>query len=153
MQLPPTEELVMVSGHAPIRATKLRYHLDRNFTMRVQAPPRLREHRYIDCPSKRPDDWSNGCRFSSELDQSDERPAGPGYSDSFAGELAREPILGGISSDRTDDPRSYDPLLHDEKTFAATVHGPTLASRRAPDTGLQRAARLGAFDPSNDIPL
>ncbi len=33
MQLPPDEEIVMVSGHAPIRAAKLRYYEDRNFTV------------------------------------------------------------------------------------------------------------------------
>lgn len=35
MQLPPDEELVMVAGVRPIRARKLRYYLDRNFTERV----------------------------------------------------------------------------------------------------------------------
>ena len=37
MQLPPTDELVLVSGLAPIRAKKLRYYEDRNFTARVAA--------------------------------------------------------------------------------------------------------------------
>ena len=32
MQLPPADELVLVSGLAPIRAKKLRYYEDRNFT-------------------------------------------------------------------------------------------------------------------------
>src|SRR5262249_29157664 len=43
MQLPPDEEVVMVSGHASIRAMKLRYHEDRNFTLRILPPPHLTE--------------------------------------------------------------------------------------------------------------
>ena len=37
MQLPPGDELVLVSGLAPIRATKLRYFDDRRFTVRVTS--------------------------------------------------------------------------------------------------------------------
>jgi len=39
MQLPPDEEIVMVSGVPPLRANKLRYFQDRNFTERVADPP------------------------------------------------------------------------------------------------------------------
>jgi type IV secretion system protein VirD4 len=45
MQLPPSDEIVMVSGIHPIRAKKARYYDDRRFTERAHAP--------------RPDDWSN----------------------------------------------------------------------------------------------
>ncbi len=58
MQLPPDEEVVMVSGHPPIKAAKLRYYLDRNFTGRVLAPPALAMGVYADRPAARPDDWS-----------------------------------------------------------------------------------------------
>ncbi|TRO91262.1 conjugal transfer protein TraG [Glycocaulis profundi] len=62
MQLPPAEELVMVSGLAPIRAKKLRYYEDRNFTRRVAAPPELAEGDYRDRPAPRADDWSGQVR-------------------------------------------------------------------------------------------
>jgi type IV secretion system protein VirD4 len=39
MQLPPTDEIVMVSGTPPIRAKKVRYFEDRRFLERVQPPP------------------------------------------------------------------------------------------------------------------
>jgi type IV secretion system protein VirD4 len=58
MQLPATEELVLVSGLPPIRALKLRYYEDRNFTGRVLAPPRLSDCGYADRPAPRADDWS-----------------------------------------------------------------------------------------------
>ena len=39
MQLPPDEEVVMISGVPPIRGSKLRYYQDANFTTRVGKPP------------------------------------------------------------------------------------------------------------------
>ena len=38
MQLSASDEIVMVSGAPPVRATKLRYFTDRNFTKRVTSP-------------------------------------------------------------------------------------------------------------------
>src|SRR5580704_1406909 len=43
MQLPPDEELVLVSGWPPIRAKKARYYQDRRLTERVLALPAARE--------------------------------------------------------------------------------------------------------------
>ncbi|MDQ1153450.1 conjugal transfer protein TraG [Brevundimonas sp. SORGH_AS_0993] len=64
MQLPPADELVMVSGLAPIRAKKLRYYEDRNFTSRVVSPPSLdtNDGVYADRPKPRPDDWDGRVR-------------------------------------------------------------------------------------------
>ena len=39
MQLPPGDELVLVSGLSPIRAKKARYYEDRRFAARVLPPP------------------------------------------------------------------------------------------------------------------
>lgn len=41
MQLPADEELILLSGFSPIKAKKLRYYTDKNFTSRVQSPPSL----------------------------------------------------------------------------------------------------------------
>ena len=57
MQLPPTDELVLVSGLSPIRAKKLRYYEDRNFIDRIVAAPALAEDGYRDRPAPRPDHW------------------------------------------------------------------------------------------------
>ncbi|TIO84108.1 MAG: conjugal transfer protein TraG [Mesorhizobium sp.] len=54
MQLPPTEEIVMVAGTPPIRANKARYYEDIRFQERVLSPPeRTRSEK------ARPDDWSS----------------------------------------------------------------------------------------------
>jgi type IV secretion system protein VirD4 len=58
MQLPPADELVLVSGLAPIRAKKLRYYEDRNFRGRLIPPPELVQGAYADRPKPRPDDWT-----------------------------------------------------------------------------------------------
>ncbi len=59
MQLPPTDELVMVAGLPPIRAKKIRYYEDPSFKDRVSAPPVLgRAGAYPDRPTVRPDDWA-----------------------------------------------------------------------------------------------
>jgi type IV secretion system protein VirD4 len=62
MQLPSADELVLVSGLAPIRAKKLRYYEDSNFTARVFAAPTLATDGYRDKPAPRPDDWSGQVR-------------------------------------------------------------------------------------------
>jgi type IV secretion system protein VirD4 len=58
MQLPPSDEIVLVSGLPPIRAATLRYYEDRNFTVRLLAAPVLSEGGYADRPRPRADDWS-----------------------------------------------------------------------------------------------
>ena len=53
MQLPPTDEIVMVSGLHPIRAKKARYYEDARFQERIMAPPALTRPK-----EARLDDWS-----------------------------------------------------------------------------------------------
>ena len=58
MQLSPNEEIVMLSGVAPIKAKKLRYYEDRNFSARVLPAPRLGGSGiYGDRPNPRGNDW------------------------------------------------------------------------------------------------
>ena len=58
MQLPATDELVLVAGTPPVRATKLRYYEDATFKARVLPPPVLADGDYVDRPASRPDDWA-----------------------------------------------------------------------------------------------
>ena len=41
MQLPSHQQLILLSGFSPIKAQKIRYYADKNFTGRVQNPPNL----------------------------------------------------------------------------------------------------------------
>ena len=53
MQLPPTDEIVMVAGTPPIRAKKARYYEDARFKERILPPPALAQPKH-----GRPDDWT-----------------------------------------------------------------------------------------------
>ena len=53
MQLPPTDEIVMVAGTPPIRAKKARYYEDARFKERILPPPALAAPKQA-----RPDDWT-----------------------------------------------------------------------------------------------
>jgi type IV secretion system protein VirD4 len=53
MQLPPSDEIVMIAGIAPIRAKKARYYDDARFRERILPPPDLR--RPAEVPA---DEWS-----------------------------------------------------------------------------------------------
>jgi type IV secretion system protein VirD4 len=55
MQLPPCDELVLISGCPPIRAKKARYFEDRRFTERILPPPPLQSPQRKAVPD---DDWS-----------------------------------------------------------------------------------------------
>ena len=54
MQLPPSDEIVMVAGTPPIRATKARYYEDTRFAERVLPPPDL-----VEVGVSGEDDWSS----------------------------------------------------------------------------------------------
>ena len=41
MQLPSNQELILLSGFSPIKADKVRYYSDKNFTGRVSSPPEI----------------------------------------------------------------------------------------------------------------
>jgi type IV secretion system protein VirD4 len=73
MQLPPEEEVVQVSGVAPIRARKARYYLDPRLADRVRSPPsdlnRLTGHG---------DDWSEDLPAEGGADSGDAAPADEG---------------------------------------------------------------------------
>ena len=66
MQLPASDEIVLVSGLPPIRATKMRYYDDPVFAERVLPAPELVDGAYLDRPAPRGDDWKNAVRGRDE---------------------------------------------------------------------------------------
>lgn len=66
MQLPSADELVLVSGLAPIRAKKLRYFEDRNFTSRQTPAPALSDDGFTDKPATRGNDWEGHVRGTDQ---------------------------------------------------------------------------------------
>jgi type IV secretion system protein VirD4 len=81
MQLPPTDELILISGHLPIKAKKLHYYEDKNFKIRVLPAPELGEQGYVDKPAQRSDDWTGLVRgIDSRLALPNEEENGPSLS-------------------------------------------------------------------------
>jgi type IV secretion system protein VirD4 len=62
MQLPAEDELLLLSGHPPIRGNKLRYYEDPALASRICPSPVLAEDGYADCPAKRTHDWGDAIR-------------------------------------------------------------------------------------------
>jgi len=128
MQLPPTDELVLVSGLAPIRARKLRYYEDRNFTERVLRAPVLSEGGYRDKPALRSDDWSGQVRGTDErLLPSDDQSTHFANDGEGGLQQQRHPGLPGERASKQPQPKQGDLLaiLEDETD--------TVADRRAMD--------------------
>jgi type IV secretion system protein VirD4 len=145
MQLPPADELVLVSGLAPIRAKKLRYYEDRNFTARVLPAPPLSDGTYADRPLPRPDDWGGQVR-GPHLELAIESASG--LSDESEGGLQqqRHPGIGEESTLRPTDADPADPLgLGDDDSDATS-------DKRAMDRArpLSAVARAHAVNESDD---
>lgn len=66
MQLPADEEIVMISGAAPIRAKKLRYYEDRNFTSRVMPKVDASQASTDHSPEVDSSDWQGARAFVHE---------------------------------------------------------------------------------------
>ena len=143
MQLPATDELVLVAGTPPIRATKLRYYEDTTFKARVLPPPVLADDDYTDRPAARTDDWAGIVRgIDARLGA-----VADGDGDDVGGglEQARHP---GQEIDRqvSPDPISADPLGLGEDD------GDLAADQRAMDQAreLGTARTVYAIDASAD---
>ncbi|WP_192182965.1 conjugal transfer protein TraG [Mesorhizobium amorphae] len=93
MQLPPSDELVLVSGLPPIRANKLRYYQDQNFTERVLPSPVLHDGPYADCPMWRPDDWTGQVRGVDRRLAADNETASAAIQDEGGIQQQRHPGL------------------------------------------------------------
>jgi type IV secretion system protein VirD4 len=147
MQLPPDDELVLISGCPPIRAQKARYYEDRQLRERVLPPPKPKDHAVCHRPA---DDWSK-------------RPLP-------AGLLAGHERARGDRTQPADDPANggirREPELpeHEEVVPERTPPVPEFAfSDEEPDDEVQRAsvlrrqvsnvARQAAMDPGDGIDL
>jgi type IV secretion system protein VirD4 len=120
MQLPPTDELVLVSGLAPIRAKKLRYYEDRNFAARVVPPPSLAHGIYADRPQARSNDWGS---FARKPDARLARAEGAAEAEAEDGGLQqqRHPGLAEDPAPKREEPKQLDLLVGDhEEVDAAT---------------------------------
>jgi len=141
MQLPPDDSVVMISGHPPIKAKKLRYYQDRNFIARVLPPPVLASGVYVDRPAARSDDWSGLAPLAvSESSFSGEEG---GFADEGGHQL--KPELE-VAPDM--------PILPDDDGLLVLGDDDDMPLRpQDVDRQLTRSARLAAMDPDDGIAL
>lgn len=143
MQLPPDDEVVMVSGHPPIQAKKIRYYRDANFKARIVAPPVLTAGRYADAPAARPDDWSGLAPLSSPiLDLALNNRSGA-IDD---GGRQQQPELGEAIFTPQPEHATDDLGLLDDDDLPLSLPAQL-------DPSPQRTARLAALDPDDGIAL
>ncbi|MBO1007159.1 conjugal transfer protein TraG [Acidovorax sp. SD340] len=148
MQLPPDDAVVMVSGHAPIRARKLRYFLDRNFTARVLPPPVLNVGLYRDKPGVRLDDWGALPVLTAHV----VTPSGDaaGWADEGGHQLRPELDLT-VEPEREPEPGDLIQLDDEcDDDGAPQLPGGT---DRSTDRNMVRNARLAVLDPDDGIAL
>jgi len=90
MQLPPSDEVVMVAGAPPVRARKARYYEDRDLAGRVRPAPKwLKPAGFADRPPPRPDDWTGLAPITPPRPT----PSDPAAADPANGGLRQEPEL------------------------------------------------------------
>jgi type IV secretion system protein VirD4 len=145
MQLPPEEEIVMLSGHPPVRAQKLRYYQDSNFTARVRPPPALSAEGYRDHPPLRPDDWT-GLVPPSLPPSLVSAPVTESFGDDGGGLRV---LRDGLDPNLKGRSQECDlGALNEEGLESGTEEGVADS-----DTQFQRIARQAALDPGDGIPL
>ncbi len=147
MQLPPTDEVVLVSGAPPIRANKARYFEDRRLTERMRPPPK--KHNAATTPHGRQshtgDEWTALPIPAGAVMDS----PGAGPSDDLAnGGVRREPALPEHEAIALEEFVSVPEFTVVEDEADARVVRSDAMRRRAP-----RIARQAAMDPDDGVAL
>jgi type IV secretion system protein VirD4 len=141
MQLPPDDEIVLVSGAPPVRARKVRYFLDAQLKARVIPPPKVGAKVQTGRPPT--DDWSGLAPITAP---SQEKAAVDGADE--IGGLRRTPEL--VEQEDTDQhsptPEPELPTLDDNSDADA-------ARARALRRGFRTVARQAALDPDDGMVL
>jgi type IV secretion system protein VirD4 len=146
MQLPSTDEIVMVAGLSPIRAVKARYYCDRRLQQRVVDAPRP----YSPFPGKGPrDDWTCLLSVGPRLSQSSSTDqASSDSNDPDNAGIRREPDLPGheeIVSNRSVSRHEFD--FDDSEELDDSVR--TIRMRET----MAVRARQASLDPDDGIAL
>lgn len=153
MQLPPDQEIVMVAGVAPIRASKARYFTDPRLQARILPPPPPSEG---DAP--RPDDWS--------------ALAPPATLPGVAAAQADQDVSGDPADEEQEESEAnsgirQEPAIPDHEDIAPVPGNPigefdfedpdrdddAARKRKAIDGAMRRGARLASQDPDDGIDL
>jgi type IV secretion system protein VirD4 len=143
MQLPPDDELVLVSGCHPIRAKKARYYEDRELKARILPPPKLSRRGLMataadSSSSSRAADWA--CAVVAPAESATDDPANAG--------IRREPELPEheeIAPKPANAVREFEPPEEESDDDARRL--------RAFQRNARTVARQVCLDPADDMGL
>ncbi|HPR06550.1 MAG TPA: conjugal transfer protein TraG [Denitromonas sp.] len=140
MQLPSDEALVMLAGSPPIRARKLRYYEDNNFTARLLPAPELSgSGTYADCPQGRAHDWGRQTKKISRALQ--RRIVEDHFATGDEGGLKQEPSLFDTFGTAPDPTPSTDLALLDDDFDGGTTSTDALARSQTRQRDANRAVQ------------
>jgi type IV secretion system protein VirD4 len=146
MQLPATDQIVLMSGTPPIRATKARYFDDRRLTERIRPPPatgtRAATQGRVD---SKEDDWTS---LPIPKRPADDEPRAVASEDAANGGIRREPALPEHEAIALEESMSVPEFTVVEDEADARVVRSDAMRRRAP-----RIARQAAMDPDDGVAL
>ena len=142
MQLPPSEEIVMVAGTPPIRATKAKYFEDARLQERIVAPPEL-----ATAPAITPatDDWSG--RVVAAAGHAGAASTGMDGGDPANAGIRREPELPEHEEILPSPPPAQEFELLDEEPDVDPAKANALRARMC------MVARQASLDPGDGIEL
>ena len=143
MQLPPTDEIVMVAGTPPIRAHKARYFKDAQLQARVLPPATPHKTK-----ASANDDWSliAPCR-PSEIDKPRKQTAENATTDD-PNEQRRQPEL-----DRTEETGKEKPIENEFEPDLKTPPKDKTVKLRQLDQQARQLARQASMDPNDGIDM
>jgi type IV secretion system protein VirD4 len=142
MQLPPSDEIVMVAGIHPIRTKKARYYEDARLTERILPPPRIQH-----LAQSSANDWSLlAIPGRPKLDTSDQPPSAVGdVEDSTESEKRRQPELSSKVATETT------PAMEDEFDADRDADEDPAVLARNLNRSMQRIARQADLDPGDGM--
>ncbi len=144
MQLPPSDEIVMVAGTPPIRATKARYFEDARLQGRILTPPDLSAAPLAPSPST--DDWS-GRVVAAESRSTTDAADGTEGDPANAG-IRREPEL-----PEHEEIVAPPPSPEQEFEFLDDEPDVDAAKAKAMRARMRMVARQASLDPGDGIEL
>jgi type IV secretion system protein VirD4 len=144
MQLPPDDELVLVSGLPPIRAKKVRYFRDARLSERVLAPPAAIKQ----SGTQPPDDWSRLLVPAATATRQVDAPGEARIDDPANAGIRREPEL-----PEHEEIAREAAKLAPEFVFGEEEPDDDAVSARALRQQARGLARQAAMDPGDGIDL
>jgi type IV secretion system protein VirD4 len=157
MQLPPTDELVLVSGIPPIRAKKARYYEDAQLKNRVLPPPALTAAHAGTSGDRsvlQADDWTSHPIVDPCEAAADGSAAGSLVKkDAANGGVRREPTLPGHEAIAPEIPKAVLEFGPPDDDGDDEVDDEAIRAKKMMNQSFHGVARQAVLDPDDDLGL